>query len=307
MALSKRSKRAENRKKHGRKDIVDKLSVASEPEVDAASDRGGPVTDDADETIRGATNDVSGFKRGVSALPSKGAVHGDDGLDDHKLKVDAATKNKSSSAETTGKCQPQLRHLLGNIGVGAGSRRSSILNQGSAEGVNEADGAGQGKAGQSSRVNSNQSFGQRGPKDRVGDHNQKGTDRKQFRPKIALTKQEEDLIAKAGLPMYLMPAVSEVIESHKNYEFLRKPNESGKARILFEQALARHGLSHTPDNVDPRLFPKSDNSKGSPSKRPDHAPTPSQEELPTSMGAEKGHSGTDGYAPLRSSRPTLCL
>jgi len=67
-----------------------------------------------------------------------------------------------------------------------------------------------------------------------------------------------------------MPAVKEVIESRRNYQFLRKKGGSGKARILFEEALARHGLAHAPDGVDPRLFPKEDaGSKGVPSKRSD--------------------------------------
>jgi len=59
-----------------------------------------------------------------------------------------------------------------------------------------------------------------------------------------------------------MPAVREVIQSRRNYEFLRKPDGSGKARILFEEALARHSSAHAPNCVDPRLFPKKGSSSG---------------------------------------------
>ena len=66
--------------------------------------------------------------------------------------------------------------------------------------------------------------------------------------------------------------MKEVRESHRNYKFLRKQGGSGKARILFEEALAKHGLAHAPDGVDSRLFPKKDaGSKGVPSKRSDPA------------------------------------
>ncbi|KAG0634948.1 hypothetical protein HOY80DRAFT_1025442 [Tuber brumale] len=312
MGRSKRGRKAENRRKHSGKGNMDKFFVASESDVDTASDRGGPVTDDTDGPVRKAIDGVAGFKLGVSASSSKGAFNGDCGLDDHKSKADTAGKNKAGRAETTGKHYPQLRHLLENLGVGAGSKGGPALVQGFVEGVNEADGACQEKAGESSHANSNQSFGLRGPKGRVGDRSQRGTSRKHARPNIALTKQEEALIAKAGLPMYLMPAVSEVIESRRNYEFLRQPNESGKARILFEHALARHGLTHAPGDVDPRLFPKNANSKGVPSKRPDESNVDvllrelSQEELPTSMKVEKGHSGTGGYVQSCSSYSNLC-
>jgi len=98
-----------------------------------------------------------------------------------------------------------------------------------------------------------------------------------------------------------MPAVREIIQSRRNYEFLRKPDGSGKARILFEEALTKHGLAHAPDGVDPRLFPKGGaSSKGSPNKRtnpatPDNIPQGFfQEELPTSPEVKKGTSEIDG-------------
>lgn len=98
-----------------------------------------------------------------------------------------------------------------------------------------------------------------------------------------------------------MPAVREIIQSRRNYEFLRKPEGSGKARILFEEAMAKHGLAQAPDGVDPRLFPKGGaSSKGSPNKRTDPATRDNipqgffQELLPASPEVKKGASGTDG-------------
>lgn len=66
--------------------------------------------------------------------------------------------------------------------------------------------------------------------------------------------------------------MQEVTESRRNHKFLRKKGGSGKARILFEETLAKHGLAHAPNGVDSRLFPKKDaGSEGVPSKRSDPA------------------------------------
>ncbi|PWW77444.1 hypothetical protein C7212DRAFT_362657 [Tuber magnatum] len=262
MSRSKRGKKAANRKKYMHKDKSDKFFVASESEAGTASDREDPVIDNADKPVNRAVGGVTGIKPGVSAPPNEGVVNGDCGLDGHKLKADTITKNEASYAEITG-----------GFSVGAGSKCGSALNQGFVDGVKGADGARLKRVGESSNADSNQLFDQVGPRGKAGDRDdKKRTKRKHVRPNAVLTEEEETFITAANLPIYLMPAIREIIQSRRNYEFLRSSNGSGKARILFEEALAKHNLAHAPDYVDPRLFPRmNDNSEGIPSKRPDPA------------------------------------
>ncbi|PUU84090.1 hypothetical protein B9Z19DRAFT_1118395 [Tuber borchii] len=244
-----------------------------------------------DITKRAVDDDVD-LMPGVSSSLNESAVSSDCGSDSCKLKTDTTVNHGARYAGG------DFQRMLGSFS--ACFKLGAAFSRGFYDGVNEAD-ALRNRADEGGHADSNQSSGKMGFKDKAGDrHNKKGVGRKRIRPNAALTEEEEAFITGSDLPIYLIPAMQEVIESRKNYKFLRKQGGSGKARILFEENLARHGLVHAPNGVDSRLFPKRDaSSKDVPSERSDLAnPDDSaqaslQEGLSTSPEVKEGISGTD--------------